>query len=77
MHYTNNMNIIDLTLISISDADERVIYQDFMRKFKDEGHEVYIVTPCERRLGLNSIFVESRGVQILNVKPQNSQKQIS
>ena len=28
------------------------IYTDLMRKFRDEGHEVYIIYPNERRTGL-------------------------
>ena len=68
------MNIIFLTLVRISDIEERGIYQDLMRKFRDEGHNVYIVTPCERRLGLETSLTESKGVHILNVKTLNVQK---
>ena len=68
------MNIIFLTLVRISDVEERGIYQDLMRKFRDEGHHVYIVTAAERRLGLDTILVESHGVKILNVKTLNVQK---
>lgn len=32
-----------------------------MRKFRDEEHNVYIVTPCERRLGLETCLTESNG----------------
>lgn len=68
------MNVILLTLYRISDIEERGIYQDLMRKFRDEGHQVYIVTPCERRLGLETSLIESNGVKILNVKTLNIQK---
>lgn len=68
------MNVIFLTLVRISNIEERGIYQDLMRKFRNEGHQVYIVTPCERRLGLNTSLVESHGVHILNVKTLNIQK---
>ena len=68
------MNIIFLTLVRISDIEERGIYQDLMRKFRDEGHNVYIVTPYERRLGKDTSLVESNGVHILNVKTLNIQK---
>lgn len=68
------MNIIFLTLVRISDVEERGIYQDLMRKFRDEGHHVYIVTAAERRLGLDTTLVESHGVKILNVKTLNVQK---
>lgn len=68
------MNVIFLTLVRISDIEERGIYQDLMRKFRNEGHQVYIVTPCERRLGLKTNLTESNGVHILNVKTLNIQK---
>ena len=68
------MNVIFLTLVRISDIEERGIYQDLMRKFRDEGHLVYIVTAAERRLGQETSLVDSHGVKILNVKTLNVQK---
>ena len=68
------MNLIFLTLARIADVEQRGIYSDLMRKFRDEGHHVYIVTPCERRLGLSTSLIESHGVHILNVKTLNIQK---
>lgn len=68
------MNVIFLTLVRIIDIEERGIYQDLMRKFRDEGHQVYIVTAAERRLGQETSLVDSHGVKILNVKTLNVQK---
>lgn len=68
------MNVIFLTLVQVSNIEDRTIYHDLMRKFRDEGHQVYIVTPSERRLGLNTSLKESNGVKILNVKTLNIQK---
>lgn len=68
------MNVIFLTLVRITDIEERGIYQDLMREFRDEDHNVYIVTAVERRLGQETSFVESHGVNILNVKTLNVQK---
>lgn len=68
------MNIIFLTLVRISNIEERGIYQDLMRKFRDEGHQVYVVTAAERRLGQETSLIESHGVKILNVKTLNVQK---
>ena len=39
------MNIIFLTLVRIADIEDSGIYHDLMRKFRDEGHKVYIVSP--------------------------------
>lgn len=68
------MNVIFLTLARIDNVEERGIYQDLMRKFRDEGHQVYIVCPVERRLGLVTTLAENKGVRILNVKTLNIQK---
>lgn len=68
------MNVIFLTLVRITDIKERHIYADLMRKFRDEGHNVYIVTPYERRMGKPTSLVESEGVHILNVRTLNIQK---
>jgi hypothetical protein len=68
------MNVIFLTIAVITDVEKRGIYNDLMRKFRDSGHQVYIVTPSERRLGHSTCLVESHGVHILNVKTLNIQK---
>lgn len=68
------MNAIFLTLVRISNIEDRGIYHDLMRKFRDEGHQVYIVTAAERRLGKETSLVECDGVKILNVKTLNVQK---
>lgn len=68
------MNVIFLTLYYIPDIEERSLYHDLMRKFRDEGHNVYIVTPCERRLGLETNLINDGSVKILKVKTLNIQK---
>ncbi len=69
------MNILFLTMSSgLANISERGIYSDLMRKFRDEGHKVYIVFPCERREGRNTALEENDGVHILRVKTLNLQK---
>lgn len=68
------MNIIFLTLVRIENIEDRSLYHDLMRKFRDEGHQVYIVSPSERRLGLETKLSVNVGVHILNVKTLNVQK---
>ena len=68
------MNLLFLTLVRIEDVREHGIYTDLMRKFRDEGHSVYIVTPHERRFGKSTELVERDGVKILGVKTLNIQK---
>ena len=45
-----------------------------MRKFRDEGHSVFVVTPHERRTGKKTELIDSAGVKILGVKTLNIQK---
>ena len=68
------MNIIFLTLSRISDIEKSGIYTDLMRKFRNEGHHVFVVSPCERRLGLNTSLTFDHDVHLLNVKTLNVQK---
>ena len=68
------MNIIFLTMSNLTEVDTNGIYTDLMRKFRDEGHEVYIVSPRERRMGENTHLYETEGVHILGIRTLNLQK---
>ena len=68
------MNIIFLTISRIREVGSRGIYTDLMRKFRDEGHQVYIVTPYERQFGWQTALSEKDGVHLLGVCTLNLQK---
>lgn len=68
------MNIIFITLSNINNIEERGIYADLLRKFRDEGHRVYIVSPTERRNGKQTHLIEEEGTTILKVRTLNIQK---
>lgn len=68
------MKVLFLTLSHISSIEQRGIYTDLLRKFRDEGHDVTIVTPLERRLGIDTNMLEVDGVSILQVKTLNITK---
>lgn len=68
------MNVLFLTLARITTLDERGIYTDLLRKFRNEGHHVYIVSPFERREKKKTGVVKESGATILNVKTFNLQK---
>jgi hypothetical protein len=68
------MNIIFLTMVTLKDVDSHGIYSDLMRKFRDERHEVYIVSPRERRTGESTHLYETGGVHVLAVRTLNLQK---
>lgn len=71
------MNILFLTMSSgLQNIETSGIYTDLMRKFRAEGHGVYIIYPRERRLGLptelkNDGKVHTLGVKTLNVTKTN------
>ncbi len=68
------MNIIFLLTARVSDIRQRDIYTDLARKFRDEGHKVFLVVPHERRTGLPTTLEVQEGVNILGVKTLNVQK---
>lgn len=68
------MNILFLTLVGIASIEDRGIYQDLLRKFRDEGHQVTIVCPVERRLSIATNLQHKEGVQLLQVKTLNITK---
>lgn len=71
------MNILFLTMSSgLQNIETSGIYTDLMRKFRTEGHDIYIIYPRERRLGLptelkNDGKVHTLGVRTLNVTKTN------
>lgn len=68
------MNVLFLTLVRIEIIEDRGIYQDLMRKFRDEGHNVYIVSPIERKFRQKTRLMDADGVCILKVRTLNIQK---
>ncbi|WP_243699478.1 glycosyltransferase family 4 protein [Flavobacterium caseinilyticum] len=61
-------------MVKINTLKERGIYTDLLRKFRDEGHEVFVVSPSERRDKNNTRISQQDGVSILNVRTFNLQK---
>lgn len=68
------MNVIFLAQARITDVSIRDIYTDLLRKFRDEGHNVYVVSPRERRYGQQTCLVDDNGIHLLGVKTLNLQK---
>ena len=68
------MNVIFLTMSRLTEISQRHIYTDLLRKFRNEGHSVYIISPNERSFGHPTKLVEQDGVRILGVKTLNLQK---
>lgn len=68
------MNLVFLTLSNINSIDGRGIYADLLRKFKNEGHNVFVVSPTERRNGEKTHLIKGEGYTILKVRTGNIQK---
>ena len=68
------MNIIFLTMSRISNINENGLYTDLLKKFKNDGNKVYIVTPHERYMGRSTELLDAEGVYILGVKTLNLRK---
>lgn len=58
----------------MTDIKSSGIYSDLMRKFRDNGHSVYIISPVERRFNTPTYINEVDGAKILCVRTLNVQK---
>ena len=65
------MNVLFLTLAGINSVENQGIYEDLLRTFRDNGHEVTIVSPVERRKNIATNFQQKEGVSVLQVKTFN------
>ena len=74
------MNVLFITLADIRTIGERGIYTDLLREFAKNNHNVYIVSPIERRNGQVTGILKkqhneySDNVTILKVRTGNIQK---
>lgn len=68
------MNLVFLTLSNINSINSRGIYADLLRKFGENGHSVYIVSPTERKHGKKTHIIDEGICKILKVKTGNIQK---
>jgi len=65
------VKILFLSISNINKIEEKGIYTDLIRQFRDEGHEVYVVNPIEKRFNTPTQFVIESGVKLLRVKIGN------
>ena len=67
------MNILFLTMVKVC-VTHRGLYNDLIRKFRNEGNNVYVISPIERREGKSTYITCDDGVTTLNVRTLNVQK---
>lgn len=68
------MNILFLSLINIHDINSPGIYNDLLRVFHRHGHEIFIISPNERRHKNSTTLIETDRVHYLNIWTLNYQK---
>ncbi|WP_274309532.1 glycosyltransferase family 4 protein [Solibacillus daqui] len=65
------MKILFLSISYIKTIEEKGIYTDLIRQFRDGGHQVYVVNPIEKRLNKPTQYVIENGVHFLRVRIGN------
>lgn len=68
------MNVLFITLYDIRDIENSGIYEDLLREFSNHHHQVYVVSPTERRNGEKGHLLEKENATILKVRTGNIQK---
>lgn len=68
------MNILFLTLLDFESIYEHNIYTDLLRKFHKEGHNVYAISPVERKKKVDTRYIQEERIRILKLKIGNIQK---
>lgn len=68
------MNVLFLSLLDFTSIAEHNIYTDLLREFVKHGHNVYAVSPVERRRNLETYMVSEKNVCILKLRIGNIQK---
>lgn len=68
------MNILFLSIGRLNNINDRGLYTDLLRQFRDNGHSVYVVSPREKRLNMSTEYTNENGVHFLRVKIGNITK---
>jgi glycosyltransferase involved in cell wall biosynthesis len=68
------MNVLFLTIARINSLEDRGVYTDLLREFKKEGHDIYVVSPLERREKKKTNLLNGNSGMILNIQTLNIQK---
>lgn len=68
------MNVLFLTLLDFDSIDERNIYTDLLREFAKYGHNLFVISPVERRKNQATKLLKTDKATILKLKIGNTQK---
>lgn len=68
------MNVLFLTLLDFSSVEEKGIYTDLLREFVKNQHNVYIISPTEKRKKEKTKLIDDKNYKILKLQIGNIQK---
>ena len=68
------MKVLFLTLLDFDSLDERNIYTDLLRVFAKHGHNLFVISPVERRKKQETKLLKTDKATILKLKIGNTQK---
>lgn len=68
------MNVLFMTIDEMEDIEDYTIYCDLLRCFRDNGHNVYTISPYEKRRGKRTEYRRVDGVHMLYVETGNITK---
>ena len=68
------MNILFMTLLGFETINQHGIYEDLLREFVKNGHEVYAISPVEKREGKETHIRKEDHSTILRLQIGNTQK---
>lgn len=68
------MNVLFLTLLDFTSIEESGIYTDLMREFVKNEHNVYIISPTEKRKQQTTRLINKESYKILKLQIGNIQK---
>ena len=62
------MNLLFLTLLDFESLKERNLYTDLLREFKNNGHNLYVISPIERKRKKSTYITQEENVTILKLR---------
>jgi glycosyltransferase involved in cell wall biosynthesis len=68
------MNVLFITLADINNLSEHGVYQDLLREFVKQGHQVFVVSPIEKRNKSCTELMQIDSTSILKVRTGNVTK---
>lgn len=65
------MNILFLTISGFDSIEDHTIYADLLRSFRNHGHNVFVISPYEKRTGKVTELICENDTQILRIATGN------